>query len=288
MVGRSGFLRADWVRRDWNDFYSRRVDRTTGQGRDPLGNKFDFAVVENTNDLERRYRALQLQGGYRIYGRLNIGGSYTWSELRGNVMDETLGTGPIADEAAAYPEYKSFTRHNPVGFLPADQTHRLRLWTEMVFPTSLGDLGVALLQRYESGTPYEIAGRIRPAVENPGYATPPTRVSYYFSDRGSHRWDDVNSTDLALNYSLPFLRTTLFLQGEVFNVFNRSAQIGGDTTVLTHVTNPNELQPFNPYCSCDAPKEGVHYKLGPLFGKPASYDHFQQPRTIQISAGVRF
>jgi hypothetical protein len=220
-----------------------------------------------------------------MYGRLNLGGNYTYSKLRGNVLSEPLSEGPRADAALSYPEYKAFARSNPVGYLPSDQRHKLRLWAEGTYLNPFGELSVALLHRYESGTPYEMVGDVRPLEQNPGYATPPQRVSYYFSERGAFRWDDVSATDLALNFRFPVGRAVMFLQGDVLNLFDNAAQIGGDTTVLTS-TRDKSVSSFDP--RRQLPVEGIHYKKGPRFGEPTSIDHYQQPRTYQLSAGVRF
>lgn len=57
--------------------------------------------------------------------------------------------------------------------------------------------------------------------------------------------------------------------------------------------NDSTLQRFNPMAG-DQPVEGVHWKKGPLFGRPTTATNastvgsFQLPRTYRVSAGVRF
>ena len=56
-IGSRGVLRADYSFRDYNDFYSRRIDRTTGTVVDEFDNPSDLAIVENTSapaDRDRR------------------------------------------------------------------------------------------------------------------------------------------------------------------------------------------------------------------------------------------
>ena len=131
-------------------------------------------------------------------------------------------------------------------------------------------------------------------------------MTYFFSDRGQFRWDDVIATDLALNYELPIKTVALFVKGEVRNVFNHLAVIGGNTLVNTAQTNAN-FAPFNPFTT--TPKEcprgtafadckamGANYQLGSLFGQSngtpttstSTNGNYQLPRTYLFSAGVRF
>ena len=86
--------RADFTYRDFRDFYSQRIDRTTGIVVDSVGNKADKSVIENTNDLKRRYSGLTLSVTYRMTGRTDVGGNYTLSRLWGNFEGENANTGP--------------------------------------------------------------------------------------------------------------------------------------------------------------------------------------------------
>jgi outer membrane receptor for ferrienterochelin and colicin len=305
-VGHNGYLRADYINRDWKDFYTTVRDSTTGR----IGTS-DLALIANTNAFTRTYDAVEVQGQYRFINRINLGGSYTWSKLRGNTEGETGGSGPVTDGSiTSYPEFKQFAQYNPSGYLSADQRHRLRAWGSMDFATPVGKFNVSVLERFDSGTPYSLIGT---AVISPytaaiaaatNYANDPTTATYYFSGRGALRFDDVTSTDLALNYELPVSSVRLFAQAQVVNAFNHQAQIGGDASVLTNA-QANCLQTgtttrcarFNPYDGT-VPVEGVHYQRGPLFGLPttagtpanaaAGTSSFQLPRTYRFSMGLRF
>ena len=123
------------------------------------------------------------------------------------------------------------------------------------------------------------------------YNGPPATVSYFFGDRGSYRWDDVSSTDLAATFNIPVHGLTFFAQGKVINAFNNQAQTNGNTTIRI-------LKPFNPFT--ETPVEGVNWAKGSNFGKPrnpttsaganllAPNGDFQLPRTYLISVGARF
>ncbi len=303
-VGRNGYFRIDYQDRDWTDFYTTRTDLSTGRVFDPLaGIELDLALTENSNDFVREYQAVILQGGIRLFNRLDVAGNYTWSELRGNHGGETTGSGPIASTGANYyPEFLGYAQNNPVGFLPADQTHKIRAWASYDLPTPVGNFNISVLQRFDSGTSYSEIGAID--VTSTGdtecpvcrpnddlYVSIPSGALYYFSERGEYRWDDLTATDLAVNYSLPLGRMELFVQGELLNVFDESAQIGGNTTVLT-ARDTATLQPFDPYTT--TPIEGVHYRRGANFGRgttgttQATQGHFQLARTYRGSVGIRF
>ena len=101
-------VRADYSYRDYRNFYSQRIDTTTGIVHDEFGDPADLAIVENTNNLKRRYSGVTLSATYRIDARSNIGGNYTLSRLWGNFDGENASSGPLTD------------RHLPVSRIPAD------------------------------------------------------------------------------------------------------------------------------------------------------------------------
>ena len=80
----AGFVRADYIARDWKNFYAGRVDTTTGRSVDASGNSVDVAWVINEDEgTIRFYRAFRLEGSWR--GRRALaGGGYTLARLRGN------------------------------------------------------------------------------------------------------------------------------------------------------------------------------------------------------------
>jgi outer membrane receptor protein involved in Fe transport len=307
-IGQRGFFRVDLQDREWNDFYTTRVDQGTGTVDDPLvGGDIDLAFLENTDDFERKYQAMLLQAGYRITQRLNVGANYTLSELTGSLQGETSGSGPVPGAAGPnyYPEFLNYGQNNPVGYLPEDQRHKARLWLSYDQPTPIGSFNFSVLQRFDSGTSYSAIGAIDVTREDPNsgavvcptcrsndlYVSVPTGNFYYFSDRGEFRFDDVHATDLAVNYLLPIGRVGLFLQSEVLNVFNNSAQVGGNISVFT-ARDDASLETFNPFT--ETPVEGVHYVLGDSFGEAvtpttqATQGHFQLPRVFRFSVGLRF
>ncbi len=283
-IGARGFVRVDYIDKEWSDFYH-VFNVPHDQVENPIiaGQFLDFRTTGNTSDLlERTYQAIQTQASYRLLDRLNLGASYTWSEAVGNEIGETAGSGPAASTPGLYSEYKAYSQYNPVGFLPNDQTHRLRAWASYDQPLGfLGDLNVSVLQRFDSGTPYSAVANVNVAnfVTNPGYATPPTANQYFFSDRGEFRGEDITATDLALNWTLPITRVNIFVQGEMINVFNEQG-------VVTPSASTSVIKAFNPFT--ETPVEGVNWRKNASFGKATGVASYQLPRTWRFSAGVRF
>jgi len=292
-LGSRGLFRADLVHREGHDYYINRTDTTTGQVTTGTGDKADLTLIQNDNSiLERVYDGLHTQIQFRASDHLNIGGNWTWSNARGNYDGETTASGPVAGLDAAYPEYKQAQWYNPRGSLANDQPQRIHVWAIYdIFDHGHNKLNVGLLQNYTSGLPYGAAGRVdsRPYVTNPGYALPPSTVTYYYTARDAYRTDDITATDLTLNYTFTW-RTLgkdveVFLQPEILNVFNEDGVINVNTAVLD-ATRSSTYQKFNPFTQ--APVEGVNWVKSSTFGKPQTKDDYQAPRTFRFSVGFRF
>lgn len=306
--GSRGFVRADALYRKWSDFYV--VTRTIGTGKatDPNGDQFDQGVIENSSDgLSRNYRGLQLQGSYAAKRNLTFGGNYTFSKLRGNVEGEQPSFATTFTDFNNYPEYTTFAQYNPVGNLGPDMRHRANAWVQYDMETGIGRLNFSLLERYHSALSYSAVGTIDvrkgasngPAdgIVNPGYETPPSSVSYYFSDRGALKVDPISSTDLGLNWYLPtFGGARGFIEVDLLNIFNQQGIEDPDfinktvltrrqTTCLQTGTN-TRCAAFNPYTT--TPQQGVNWQYGPIFGQPTSNFAYQQPFTYRFSVGVKF
>jgi outer membrane receptor protein involved in Fe transport len=297
-LGTRGALRADVVFRDFNDFYSQRVDQTTGTVTNEIGDEFDLALVENTNELERRYAALSVQASYRLGTRTTIGGNYTLSRLWGTINGENVGSGPLTGTILSYPEYFEREWSFPEGDLAADQRHRVRLWGHVAlpFPSSLGNLNLGAIQQIQSGTPYGALGSVRTAdiVPDQGYLTPPDPLGYFFTARDAFRTETMFRTDLSLNYNFDLPRAggrELFAQFQLLNAFNNFQLFNIstnaiNTTVLTAVDEPTQFQTFNPFT--ETPVQGVHWDYGDQFGKATGAAAYTLPRTFQFSVGIRF
>ena len=301
-LGSRGYARADAIWRDWSDFYTSFVDASTGKTQDQYGTKYDQAIIRNDSSLyDRKYYGVQTQFSYRFWPRFNVGGTYTWSRLLGNVTGEDTGSGPLTGVAGERPEYRQASWNYPMGYLTGDQRNRARIWGTYDFPTRAGDFNLSVLQSFDSGTRTSVDGSIDPSpfVTNPGYLSVPTSVSYFFGPRGNLKTDNVLRTDLSINYKLRLVSgVELFIQPEILNVFNRQAVVSFDEEVLTNA-DTTALKAFNPFT--DMPIEcpqgtaaaactamGANFQRGPNFGKPTSEGDYQTPRTFRMSLGLRF
>ncbi|HEX7153425.1 MAG TPA: TonB-dependent receptor [Thermoanaerobaculia bacterium] len=308
--GSRGFVRADFINRNWGDFYVSRRTIETGKAVDGNGTTFDQSVIENSDDgLSRKYQGIQLQGSFRASPALNFGGNYTWSKLRGNVEGESASFATTLTDYNWYPEYTTFDRYAPVGYLGADMRHRANLWAQYDLSTPVGRFNFSALQGYHSALSYSATATIDirrgvangPAdgITNPGYQTPPTSVNYFFSDRGELRLDDIFTTDIGINwYSPTFRGIGFFVETDILNVFNLQGVEDPDFINKTVTTRRSgcrqgagtaadpQCVAFNPYTT--APVEGVHYRMNAAFGQPINEFAYQTPRTFRVSLGLKF
>ena len=197
-----GSVRVDYVFRNYQDFYIRRTDLTTGKVTNSLGKTFDVNVIENApnSDLKRRYQGGTVSGNYRPHANIETGVSYTLSRLWGNVDGENAASGPITTTIYSYPEYREFEWNLPEGNLFGDQRHRARVWGVFRVPMaeSAGRVDLGLLFGAASGVPYGLnanpgsaAGQIdpRPYVPPLGYESPlgsATTIDYFFFPRDQY------------------------------------------------------------------------------------------------------
>jgi hypothetical protein len=305
-LGRNGYVRGDLVHRDWRDFYAASVTPSTLRTNTPLGIPVDLALIRNSNNVQRQYRALQLQARWTP-SRIDAGLHYTYAKLRGNDEGENAATGavPNVDPSIYYPEYFAYARAAPIGYLPGDQRHRVRAWAGYTLPVGRGTASASLLHSFDSALPYSVAGpinltRYAGAPANLGYNAIPNGL-YYFSERGALRADNIQSTDLALRGTMRFGGIEWFAQGDLLNMFNNAGiadpqRLG--TTVSTAATSTAFL-PFDPakqnpvecprgtaLAACTA--MGANYQLAANFGQPLNDLAYQRPRTYRISLGLRF
>ena len=313
-----GSVRVDYVYRDYEAFYIRQTDLTTGKVTNALGREFDVNVIKNSSgdDLTRRYQGGTVSADYRAHANIQAGVSYTLSRLWGNVDGENAASGPITTTIYSYPEYREFDWNLPDGDLFGDQRHRARVWGVFRVPMAetAGRLDLGLLFGAASGVPYGLnanpgvaAGQIdpRPYVTNPGYASPlgsASTIDYFFFPRDHYRTEAQYRTDFSMNYGYKFLGSAeVFFHGEVLNIFNQFQLCGCGGTVFNNgggsdiraignsvltSSNTPTLQPFNPFT--ETPVEGVNYRLAPNFGQATSRFAYTSPRTFRFNVGVRF
>jgi outer membrane receptor protein involved in Fe transport len=309
-LGSRGLVRVDGVYRTYGDFYALRRDLGTGKVQDQFGRTFDLGIYGNANEpLERTYKGVNAQVGYRPTDALNLGANYTLSKTEGNFDGETGASGPGASGVYSYPEYFDVDWNLSYGMLATDVRHRARLFGtwRLPLPPVIGNFDLGGIYMFNSGSPYPVAGLVdsRPYVTNPGYATPPASVTYWFQPRDHYGVADLHRVDLSLNWSrrVGIRDAEVFFRGRVLNVFNRDEltnAVGGaertgeagcgtggclDLTILTNRTD-STLARFDPFTA--TPVEGTNWKKGTAFGTPTSRYAYQYPRSFDVAIGFRF
>jgi hypothetical protein len=309
-------VRADYSYRDYHDFYSQRIDTTTGSVTDQLGNRADLAVVENTDGVKRRYQGMTLSATYRISGRSDVGGNYTLSHLWGNFDGESVASGPLSTDLFQYPEYRQEAWFAPQGDLAADQRHKASLWASYGVHGVEG-LTLSVFENLGSGLPYGAVGLVdaRPYVDPAiaaKYVTPQggASESYFYTARDAFRTQGFSRTDFSAIYSYGVNAGThkldMFIQMHLLNVFNQQDLCGCGATVFNNggnlqlntvsggtpgqsvltVLNTPSLVRFNPLTT--TPVQGVNWNPSAAFGTPINRFAYDSPRTFRLSFGVRF
>ncbi len=293
-LGSRGMVRADYINREFHDFYFSRIDGTTGQVSDSEGQLFDFKEIGNDDDiLERKYDALLASFTYRLTDQLNLGGNWTWSHARGNFNGEFSSTGPVTSNLGEYPEFRAFEQVNPRRNLGVDVRNKVRLWLLYeILANDRHNLNVSLLQSFTSGGTYSAVGSVDPRsfVSNaPAYLTPPATVNYYFAT-DAFELDDVTRTDFALNYAFRWnlfgKAFEIFVQPEVLNILDENTVTRVNVADVNDATTDASLATFDPFT--ETPQRGVHWDLGDQFGQPSTDTDYQRPRTFRFSVGFRF
>jgi len=304
-LGNKGLVRADYVHRDYADFFVLQRDSTTGSvctsievlPGEFVDQCFDKGFVTNNNDVvSLGYDGLHTQFQYRFNDRLSIGGNWTWSHSIGNAAPGAAGSaseqgnlGAGYHNALEYPEFTEERWNYPYGDLPSDRRTKIRAWLGWdIISGTRNNLNFSTLFNYTSGRPYAAYGRVNippGAVDDPGYETPPFQIGYYLSAPDAYRTEDISSVDIAFNYSffIPAGNTNIeiFIQPEILNVFNQDGAANVSTAVAV-----NPAAPFNPFT--EEPVEGVNWIKAPGFGEAISENDYQQPRTFRVSVGIRF
>ena len=255
---------------------------------------FDRVEFRNTNDVERRYQALQFLGRYTLRSNLFVNGHYTMQlENGGNFEGEATNQPANPSDLGDYPEILSADRNFPDGRLNDFQRHKIRLWA--AYNHSFGPFGnvtFAPIWRYNSAQTYSLAANAVPlsAVQlarNPGYARLPGGgfQTLYFAERGTETFDGYGLVDLAISYDVPVWRTLKpWIKFELYNIFDNDKLIGWTTTVTP-----------DPNSALDSNGLRTGYIRAANFGTARNSADYPRPipgidggRTFQMAFGMRF
>lgn len=288
-----GFLQAVYLQRNFSNFVEDFINTETGDTtvvEDGINfGTFDNIVFRNSDEPERRYKALQFEGRYRVTPRLTVNGHWTVQlENEGNFEGEATNQPAISSLLGDFPEVFSQARNFPLGRVNEFQRHKVRAWAVYSVPLGrYGEPSIALLYRYNSPLTYSLAAegvsltdRQLAIAEAAGYASTPNAgdQTLYFGARGSEQFEASHLIDLGITYEIPVWRTVRpYFEIEVFNLFNNDPLITFDTTVTPDFDGPVD--------DLGLPLNVIR---GPRFGTATSETDFPRARTFQFSLGFRF
>jgi TonB dependent receptor-like, beta-barrel len=301
-VGRQfakGYSRVLYSWRHASHFIEDFVDDPSAAGKIPVVREginfgtFDRIEYRNSDDVERRYQALQFIGRYDVSRNLYLSGHYTLQlENDGNFEGEA------ANQPANPSDFGDFTpilteRSYPDGRLNDFQRSKLRIFA--VYNQSLGRAGVVTLGpiwRYNSAQTYSLLSTGVPLsasqlARNPGYARLPGggSQSLYYDERGSESFAAYGLVDLAATYEIATWRTVRpWIKFELYNLFDNNKLINWVTQV-----SPDPASPL------DANGLPTGYIRAATFGTPINNASYPRPipgidggRTFQMAVGLRF
>jgi hypothetical protein len=247
---------------------------------------FDNIVYDNTDELQRDYQALVLQGQYRPFSALQLNGNYTAQlENDGNFEGEARNQPGLTSTFGDYPETLS-PRNNPVGRFDDFQRHKVRLWGIYTLNMDrFGMLDVSALYSYNSALTFSYGATNVPLsaaqlAAGAGYEGigPGARQTLFFGARGAGSFNPWQTVDLGLNYAVPVLKQLRpYVKLDVLNLFNDDSLRGFNTAVTPDASGPRD--------ELGLP---LNYVTGPRFGQAAQLIDHPLGREFRVLLGFRF
>lgn len=303
-VGRGGFLKAVYTNRDYDDFVE---DFTcvaaagvpcVGPGDTGTANVIisgenfgpqNITFIDNSNNAERKYQAIQLIGRHVLTDRWDVNGNWTYQlENEGNFEGEGTNTPGISSGFGDYPGYFVADRHFPSGRLNDFEEHKIRLWSTYHFDFGpVGRLATTLLANYNSGTTFSFAATMprgfsaeQRDVLSHYISLPGSTQTVFFGERGAGEFEDSTTLDLGLLYNLPVIPAwgvEISLKGDVFNILNEDKQTSWNTSIAADTAGP-----------VDATGLPTNFTPSASFGNPQTNANFVTPREYQLGVSLRF
>ena len=233
---------------------------------------------------ERTYDAIELRLDRRLAGRWSLGGSYTFSALRGNYSglidtDQDVGVAapnvePGLDDMRVLFDSRG---REITGRLATDRPHVFKVQGTVDIP---GGTLIGANAFVASGTPlqrYVLAG--------------PALAQLYYRNRGSDgRTRAVSAVDLLVQHRFRLGRDrALEIEATALNVFDRPTEVSrwmsrfalNEALVLFPLPDEQLLNGWDP----EALAEEASFEADPQFGLP---DLFQDPRSVRLAIRFRF
>jgi hypothetical protein len=294
-----GYGRVMYSWRHASNFIEDFIDDPSAAGKIPVIRNgvnfgtFDSLEFRNSDDVERRYQAMQFIGRYDVSRSLYLNGHYTLQlQNNGNFEGEAANQPANPSDLGDWPEILT-SRSFPDGRLNDFQRSKIRLWA--VYNQTLGRAGTVTLGpiwRYNSAQTYSLFSSATPLsaiqiARNPGYARLPgggTQTLYY-DERGSESFEGYGLVDLAATYEIGIWKSLRpWIKFELYNIFDNNKLIAWNTAV-----QPDPASPL------DADGLPTGYIRPANFGTPRANSDYPRPipgidggRTFQMAMGLRF
>ena len=257
---------------------------------------FDNTVYRNTDEPQRKYQALLMQGNYRLRSDLQVSGHWTVQlQNEGDFEGEAASQPGIASVFGDYPEVFPKDRYFPSGRFDDFQRHKVRIWG--VYNRSLGRFGAVDLSgmwKYNSALTYTLFAANYPLTAQQraiavaaGYANAPNggAANLFFGERGSQSFAGYALVDVGVNYQIPIWRTVRpYFKVEVLNALNNQKLLTHDTVVTADPNSPRDTLGLP-----------TGYIRGARFGQatrnldyPTWRPGFDGGRTVLLAFGLRF
>jgi hypothetical protein len=294
------YAKLTYVNRDVSGFiedFTTRENGTTDITRNgAFFGTFDNTVYRNTDEPQRNYQALLMQGSYRLRSDLQVSGHWTLQlQNEGDFEGEAASQPGISSVFGDYPEVFPKERYYPTGRFDDYQRHKLRIWG--VYNRELGRFGavdLSAMWKYNSGLTYTLfaanyalTAQQRAIATAAGYANAPNggAANLFFGERGSQDFAGYALVDLGVNYQIPVWRTVRpYFKVEVLNALNNQKLLTHDIVVTADPNSPR-----------DAMGLPTGYVRGARFGQatrnldyPTWRPGFDGGRTVLLAFGLRF
>lgn len=302
-VTRNSSAAVTYVNREINDFFESFTSLDNGtttilRDGEPfleLTNVF----YKNTNLVERKYEAVQFQGGWKITPRLLTQLGYTYQiKNEGNSEGEAANQPGVTSVIGDFVEIYAPERNFPFGRLNGYQKHKLRFLTSWGVPTPIGTFTLGGIYNYDSGNAYNLVQASQDFTDiqlarDPGYPDLPPNQDVFYGSRGAQVFPDRQSLDLALQYEIPIWKSlSPWIKFQVFNVTGEEDLIAHNTSIFgcTAVRAPGNDDPRTGCAAAPRDENGLPttYRRSINFGKARSAGDYQRATEYTITGGIRF
>ena len=215
---------------------------------DYLNPQTDVLIYTNPKSLNRTYRAAILSATRRLTGKWQLGGSYVYSQARGNIDNfgfDELGTGANTPFFEGHFLDTPNSLVNAQGKLTHDQTHQLKLQGTRLFPSR----HIALSADFTFHTGDTWTPRATCLLTDDGNGVigdgitgchdfPQGPVLYFAETRGSRRLPPRRELDLRTEWQHEFRSGELRVDLDFFNILNQTRVTSVETLVGPQLGEP--------------------------------------------------